>query len=98
MKARLPQDKLTRTKQALHQWSVKKSATLRELQSLIGTLQFACWVIAPGHPFLQCIIHLTRGPQLPHWHIKLNAGFHKDIKMWFHFLTLKWGIPMSPTP
>ena len=26
-------------------------------------------------------IHLTREPQLPHWHIKLNAGFRKDIKM-----------------
>ena len=86
MEARLPQDKLARTKQALHQWSLKKSTTLRELQSLIGTLQFACRVIAPGRPFLQRTIHLTRGTQLPHWHIKLNAGFRKDIKMWVDFL------------
>ena len=82
MEARLPQDKLARTKQALYQWSLTKSTTLRELQSLIGTLQFACRVIAPGRPFLQRIIHLTRGTQLAHWHIKLNAGFRKDIKMW----------------
>ncbi|KAL9977320.1 hypothetical protein ACROYT_G014710 [Oculina patagonica] len=86
MEARLPQDKLTRTKQALLQWSLKKSATLRDLQSLIGTLQFACRVIAPGRPFLQRIIHLTKGLKLPHWHIKLNAGFRKDIKMWIEFL------------
>ena len=81
MEARLPQDKLTRNKQALNQWSLKKSATLRGLQPLIGTLQFACRMIASGCRFLQRIIHLTREPQLPHWHIKLNAGFCKDIKM-----------------
>ncbi|XP_020607313.1 uncharacterized protein LOC110045990 [Orbicella faveolata] len=86
MEARLPQDKLARAKQALHQWSLKKSATLRELQSLIGTPQFACRVIAPGPPFLQRIIHLTMGTHPPHWHIKLNAGFRKDIKMWVDFL------------
>ena len=86
MEARLPQDKLAHTKQALHQWSLKKSTTLRELQSLIGTLQFACRAIAPGRPFLQRIIHLTRGTQLLHWHIKLNAGFRKDIKMLVDFL------------
>ena len=56
MEARLPQDKLARLKTALNNWSHKKSATLVELQSLIGTLQFACKVIAPGRPFLQRII------------------------------------------
>ncbi|XP_020615930.1 uncharacterized protein LOC110053948 [Orbicella faveolata] len=86
MEDRLPQDKLARTKQALHQWSCKKSATLQELQSLIGTLQFGCRVIGPGRPFLQRIIHLTKGTHLHHWHIKLNAGFRKDIKMWVDFL------------
>jgi len=86
MEAHLPKDKLVRTKQALLQWSFKKSATLRELQSLIGTLQFACRVIAPGRPFLQRIIHLTKGIQPPQWRIKLNAGFRKDIQMWIEFL------------
>ena len=43
-------------------------------------------MIAPGRPFLQRIIHLTRGPQLPHWHIELNVSFRKDIKMWIDFL------------
>ena len=59
MKARLPLDKLTRTKEALHEWSSKKSATLKELQSLIGTLQFACRVVVQGRAFLQRIISLT---------------------------------------
>ena len=86
MEARLPQDKLARLKTALNDWSHKKSATLVELQSLIGTLQFACKVIAPGRPFLQRIIQLTKGIKYSHWHIRLNSGFHKDIQMWQSFL------------
>ena len=86
MEARLPVDKLTHIQEALGQWTTRNSATLQELQSLIGTLQFACKVIAPGHPFLQHIIHLTKGVKFPHWHILLNSGFHKDISMWQHFL------------
>lgn len=34
-------------------------ATAVWLQSLIGTLQLACWVISPGQPFLQHIINLS---------------------------------------
>ena len=86
MEARLPVDKLTRIQEALGQWTTRKSATLQELQSLIGTLQLACKVIAPGRPFLQCIIHLTKGIKFPHWQIRLNSGFHQDISMWQHFL------------
>ena len=41
MEARLPVDKLTDIPEALGQQSNSKSATLRELQSVIGTLQFA---------------------------------------------------------
>ena len=32
------------------------------------------------------MIHLTRGIQQPHHHIRLNAGFQKDIAMWKTFL------------
>ena len=61
MEARLPLDKLTRTKEALHEWSHKKSATVKDLQSLIGILHFACRVVVPGRAFLQRIIRLTKG-------------------------------------
>ena len=64
----------------------KKSATLQELQSLIGTLNFACKVIAPGRAFLQGIINLTWGVSKPHHYIHLINGFRKDVKMWQFFL------------
>ena len=86
MEARLPFDKLICAKQALQQWLHRKSATFKEPQSLIGTLQFACRVVAPGRAFLQRIISLTKGITNSRWHIKLNGEFRKDISMWLNFL------------
>ena len=86
MEVRLPSDKLDRLFGDLNSWHTKKSATLQELQSLIGTLNFACKVIPPGRAFLQRIINLTRGVSKPHHHIRLTNGFREDVKMWQIFL------------
>ena len=86
MEARLPEDKIERIRTALRTFQSKRSTTLQELQSLIGTLNFACKVIPPGRPFLQRIIELTRGVKKPHHHIKLTTGFYKDIQMWAVFI------------
>ena len=75
-------DKLSRLSNKLNSWHTKQSTTLRELQSLIGTLNFACKVIASGRAFLQRIINLTRGVSKPHHHIRLTKGFRDDILMW----------------
>ena len=61
MEARLPQDKLVRINQLLKTFKNRRSARLVELQSLIGTLQFACKVVVPGRTFLQRAINLTWG-------------------------------------
>ena len=86
MTASLPEDKYERLKVDLSSWLTKKFCTLKELQSLIGTLQFACRVVVPGRPFLQRIIALTRGVARFSHHIKLNTSFRKDIAMWQIFL------------
>ena len=86
MEARLPQDKVEKVRQELNKWWDRKSATLQELQSLIGLLNFPCKVVPPGRPFLQRMIQLTRGVKQPHHHIKLNAGFREDVKMWQNFM------------
>ena len=61
MKARLLNDKLTCIWDILASFTKRHSVCLVELQSLIGSLQFACKVVVPGRTFLQCIINLTRG-------------------------------------
>ena len=63
MTACLPANKLTGTNQTLFEWLSKKSCILHELQSLIGTLQFACRVVVPGRAFLQRMTNLTAASQ-----------------------------------
>ena len=86
MQASLPEDKVLRLQEELKMWSTRRKATLKELQSLIGSLNFACKVVPPGRAFLQRIINLTIGISKPHHHIKLNKAFYGDINMWQNFV------------
>ncbi|CAB4014711.1 uncharacterized protein LOC110254160 [Paramuricea clavata] len=86
MEARLPDDKIERLRAVFNTFQKRRSCTLKELQSLIGTLNFACKVIPPGRPYLQRMIELTRNIRQPHHHIKLSAGFFKDLEMWKQFI------------
>ena len=86
MEARLPEDKLARIWQLLESFTDRRSARLLDLQSLIGTLQFACRAVVPGRTFLQRIINLTRGVKNRFHHVRLNKRFYRDIQMWKVFL------------
>ena len=87
MEVRLPVDKLVRAKQALQRWLHRRSGTLKELQSLIGTLQLACREVAPDQALVQRIISLTKGITNSRWDVRLNEEFCKVISMWLNFLT-----------
>ena len=87
MKASLPPEKIERLHAIFEQFQHRRSCTLKKLQSLIGTLNFACKVVPPGRPFLQRIIALTRNIKKPHHHIKLNSGFFQDLEMWKKFIS-----------
>ena len=86
MEARLPEDKLTRTREMLNSFTKRRSIRLVELQPLIGTLQFACKAVVPGRTFLQRMINLTKGVPSRFHHIRLNKEFFKDLNMWKAFL------------
>ena len=84
-------DKVKRILESLNSFQHRKSSTLKELLSLISTLNFACKVIPPGRPFLQRMVALTRNVKQPYYHIKLNSGFFKDLNMWQQFIvTWNW--------
>ena len=53
MEAHLPEDKLARIWQLLISFTNRRSTHLVDLQSLIGTLQFACKVVVLARTFLQ---------------------------------------------
>ena len=84
--ARLPPDKLQKCRTLLHQFHKRRTVTLRELQSLIGLLNFACSVVVPGRAFLRRLVDLTKGIKKAYHHIRLNKGARHDIKLWLTFL------------
>ena len=86
MQARLPHDKLDNAVALLRSFSRRKKVTLRQLQSLIGVLSFACKVIVPGRPFLRRLINLTMGVNKTNFHIRLNNEARLDLAAWLIFL------------
>ena len=87
MEARLPDDKLFKARALLLEFTHKQKVTLKELQSLIGVLNFACSVVVPGRAFLRRLIDLTRGCSKPHHHIRLTRQAKLDLGVWLDFLT-----------
>jgi hypothetical protein len=86
MEARLPQDKIEKIKIALKSVQKCKKIKLRDLQSLIGLLNFACYVVVPGRAFLRRLITLTIGVRKPHFKIRLNKQARLDLKAWTQFI------------
>ena len=87
IQARLASDKIEKLNGCVKDFEQRKSCTLKELQSLIGTLNFACKVVPPGRPFSQRMIALTRNVLKTYHHIRLNAGFFQDLQMWKKFIS-----------
>jgi hypothetical protein len=70
--ARLPADKIAKSKVLLSKFLQRKKATLKEVQSLIGLLNFACSVVVPGRAFLRRLIDLTKGIRCASHFIRLS--------------------------
>lgn len=87
MSARLPQEKVEKINCALASMSKRKRVTLKELQSLLGLLNFASLVVVPGRTFLRRLYDLTRGMTNPNHHIRLTKEARKDLQAWETFMS-----------
>ena len=85
--ARLPTDKIMKCTDLIAEILKKKKVTLKEMQSLLGLLNFACQVILPGRPFLRRLYDLTIGVTQPYHHIRLRKNCKDDLKVWLEFLS-----------
>ena len=83
---KLPQDKLLDLKSKILTCLNSKKITLRELQSLIGVLNFACQVIVPGRAFCRRLIDATFNLHRPNHKTRLTKGMKDDLKIWLRFL------------
>ena len=93
---RLPQDKLEKCREQILSMLGKEKTTLKELQSVLGVLNFACGVVLPGRPFLRRLYDLTIGIRKPFFKIRLTRRAKQDLEVWLKFLEEnngRWLIP-----
>ena len=86
MEARLPADKLAKSRSLVSALLCRKRVTIREIQSLIDLLNFACSVVVLGRAFLRRLIDLTKGTHVAHHLIRLTKSARADLQMWQQFL------------
>ena len=84
--ASLPLDKLQKYAALVDNASKSRKLTLKEMQQIIGCLQFSVRVVVPGKPFIRRLIDTTIGIQVPFHFVTLNKEAKKDLEMWATFL------------
>ena len=110
MELRLGADRLEAIAAELHRWRERVRATLRQVSSLVGLLNFAATVIRPGRLYMSRLIEPLRrrgaaapGPSGPRRYtatVELSTGFRADLDWWLEVMPLWNGRAMmrSPSP
>ena len=78
----LPKSKLCELRLLLSETTAKRSTTKRDLQSLVGKLNFAAHVVFGGRTFLRHMIDNVNHMQRPHHHVRMNAQMRADLGWW----------------
>ena len=86
MSIRLPDDKLNHLNALISSFSCKASANKRQLQSLAGSLNFACHVVHGGRTFLRRVIDCINKLRHSSHRCRLSSQFREDISWWKQFL------------
>lgn len=85
MMASIPEEKLLKIKREVKEFLGKSKATVREVQRLVGRLNFACKVVRGGRTFLRRMIDVMGGKP-SHHHIRISEEFKQDLVWWDSFL------------
>ena len=87
MSMSLPDDKCASIKEKILSLYKRKKCTVQEIQSLVGSLNFACLVVVPGRPFLRRMIDLTRGANNKNHYIRINKEARANMSAWLQFIS-----------
>lgn len=87
MMLRLPDEKIAEIRERISVLLRLDKVSLREIQSIIGLLNFACQVIVPGRAFCRRLIDATCNVKKS-WHkVRISKGMKKDLHVWLEFLS-----------
>ena len=84
--ASLSEVKVCNLQTKLQSFKEKKRATKRQLQSLAGSLNWACQAIRGGRFFLRRILDTVNKLKYASHKCKLSSDFKNDLKWWLQFL------------
>ncbi len=98
MEARLPIEKLQKYSMDIDEIIGKGKVTLKELQSVIGQLQYTTCFVNSGRAFLRRLINLMIGRTVPYVYVTLNMGSRLDLKIWKLFFVKFNGISLLYEP
>ena len=85
MVASIPGDKLASYRAAMVACLARESVSQHELKSMIGKLQFCCYIIPAGRCFLRRLHDATKGLPIPGRLVTLSEGCREDLAMWGSF-------------
>ena len=86
MVIQIPDSKLLDLKSKIELVLTRKKVTLRELQSLCGSLAFCSKALPAGRAFSRRIYLATSYAKKPHHFIKVTTGMRQDLSVWKMFL------------
>ncbi|KAK3108908.1 hypothetical protein FSP39_018419 [Pinctada imbricata] len=86
MMIRIPSEKVENLKVLIQTLLRKKSVKLKEMQSLVGSLNFFSKAVPNARAFNRRFYDATIGVTKPHHHIKLTNEIKDDMNMWLEFL------------
>ena len=87
LEIRLPADKLQRLQSLLRAWRTRSSCRRHELESLVGHLSLACYVVRAGKSFLRRLIELLGVACRGHHFLQLNSSHRADLCWWEAFIS-----------
>ena len=87
-------ERLIEIRSLVSQWLLKREATLRELQSLIGKLNFVAHCVKPARIFISRLLNWLRQIQNTDSSQVIPLETKKDLIWWFHFLPKYNGVSM----
>jgi hypothetical protein len=89
-------DRLNEILQLVDEWLNKSRATKRQLQSLIGKLQFVAKCVRAGRIFISRLLHILPSLKKQHHHFHVNKQFKKDLLWWKLFIRSYNGVSLIP--
>ena len=89
---KMPEDKVQHTLRLIEKVLAVKKVTLKEMQSLTGSLAFCAKAMPSARAFIRRMYAAMSGVRQPYHRIRLSKGIKEDLKMWQQFLSKFNGI------